>query len=42
MVKDTHQDMASLFEPFIKPYEELGAKIHKFIEYVEEHWNKNL
>ena len=42
MVKDTHQDMASLFEPFIKLYEELGTRIHKFIEYVEEHWNKNL
>ena len=42
MVKDTHQDTASLFEPFIKPYEGLGTKIHKFIEYVEEHWNKNL
>lgn len=42
MVKDTHQDMASVFVPFIKPYEELGTKIHKFIEYVEEHWNKNL
>jgi len=36
MVKDTHQDMAGLFEPFIKPYEELGTKIHKFIEYVEK------
>jgi four helix bundle protein len=42
MVKDTHQDMASLFEPFIKPYEELGTKIYKFTEYVEENWNKNL
>ncbi len=42
MIKDTHQEMAAIFEPFIKLYEELGAKIHKFIEYVEEHWNKNL
>jgi hypothetical protein len=34
--------MAGIFEPFVKPYEELGAKIYKFIEYVEEHWNENL
>ena len=42
ILKDTHHEMAGIFEPFIKPNEELGAKIHKFIEYVEEHWNKNL
>ncbi len=42
MVKDTHEEKSSIFEPFIKPYEELGAKIHKFIQYVEEHWNNNL
>jgi four helix bundle protein len=41
-LKETHEDMASEFQGFTKSYEELGAKIHKFIEYVEEHWNKNL
>jgi four helix bundle protein len=42
MVKDTHREMAATFQPFIKSYEELGSKIHKFIEYVDNHWNKNL
>ena len=42
MVKDTHQETVGTFEPFIKPYEDLGSKIYKFIEYVEEYWNKNL
>ena len=32
----------SIFEPFINPYEDLGAKINKFIEYVDKHWNENL
>ncbi len=42
MIKNTHQEMSGIFEPFIKPYEDLGAKINKFIEYVDQHWNKNL
>ena len=42
MVKDTLQEMAGTFEPFIKPYEELSSKIYRFIEYVYNHWNKNL
>ena len=41
MVKDTHQEMAGIFESFIKPYGDLSTKIHKFIEYVDNHWNKN-
>jgi four helix bundle protein len=41
MLKNTHQDKADIFEFFIIPYEQLGAKIHKFIQYVEEHWNKD-
>ena len=41
MVKDTHQEMAGIFEHFIKPYEELSTKIHKFIEYVDNHWNRS-
>ncbi len=42
MIKDTHLDMADKFQSFIKPYEELGSKIQKFIEYVDNHWNKNM
>jgi four helix bundle protein len=41
-LKETHEDMASEFHASTKLYEELGSKIYKFIEYVEEHWNKNL
>ncbi len=39
-MKDTHQEMASVFEPFINAYENLSPKFHKFIEYVEQHWNE--
>ncbi len=42
ILKDTHQEKGRIFEVFIKPYEELGAKIHNFIQYVEAHWNRNL
>jgi four helix bundle protein len=42
MVKDPHEDMESLFEPFIKPYEDLSTKVHKFIEYVDKHSNQGL
>jgi four helix bundle protein len=41
-LKEIHEDMASEFQAFTKLYEELGRKIYKFIEYVEEHWNKSL
>lgn len=34
MVIDTHNNLANIFRPFIKPYEELSGKINKFIEYV--------
>ena len=27
MIKDTHQEMAGIFEPFVKPYEDVSSKI---------------
>jgi four helix bundle protein len=41
-ITDLHQSVCGEFEPLIPSYEELGSKIHKFIEYVYNHWNKNL
>ncbi len=39
---DLHQSLSGEFEPLVPSYEELGSKIHKFIEYVDNHWNRNL
>jgi four helix bundle protein len=38
-VRDTHNDNASKIKPLIDSYEELGAKINRFIHYVEKEWN---
>ncbi len=38
MLKDTHDNGLSEFDPFIADYEMLGAKINKFIQYVEDNW----
>lgn len=39
---DLHQSLSDEFVPLLPSYEELGSKIHKFIEYVDNHWNRNL
>jgi four helix bundle protein len=39
---DLHQSLSGEFEALVPYYGELGSKIHKFIEYVDNHWNKNL
>jgi four helix bundle protein len=38
-LKDTHNDNVSKVKPLIDSYEELGAKINRFITYVEKEWN---
>jgi len=38
-LKDTHNDNVSKVKPLIDSYEELGAKINRFIQYVEKEWN---
>jgi len=39
LLKDTHEDSVSKIKPLIDSYEELGAKINRFIAYVEKEWN---
>ncbi len=38
-LKDTHDDTVSRIIPLINSYNELGAKINRFIDYVEREWN---
>ena len=42
LIIDLHQSLSGEFEPLVPSYEELGRKIHKFIEYVDQHWNKEM
>lgn len=40
-IKDTHKlDNRGEASTLIEDYEELGAKINRFIQYVEKEWNK--
>jgi len=38
-LRDTHNDYVSKVKSLIDSYEELGAKINRFINYVEKEWN---
>jgi len=38
-LRDTHDDYVSKVKSLIDSYEELGAKINRFINYVEKEWN---
>ena len=38
-LRDTQNDYISKVKPLIDSYEELGAKINRFINYVEKEWN---
>ncbi len=38
-LRDTHNDIASKVKSLLNSYEELGAKINRFINYVEKEWN---
>ncbi len=38
-LKDLHNDTVSVVKPLLDSYEELGAKINRFIGYVENEWN---
>ncbi|NWG04712.1 MAG: four helix bundle protein [Syntrophaceae bacterium] len=38
-IGDTHNDYVSKVKSFIDSYEELGAKINRFTNYVEKEWN---
>jgi len=38
-LRDTHNDNVSKVKPLIDSYEELGAKINRFINYVEKEWS---
>ena len=38
-LRDTHNDNASTAKTLFDSYEELGAKINRFINYVEKDWN---
>jgi len=42
LLRDTHDECVSKVISFIDSYEELGAKINRFIAYVEEEWNSKL
>jgi four helix bundle protein len=39
-LRETHPNILDDIESLVKSYEELGSKIHKFIEYVDNHWNQ--
>ena len=41
-LRDSHDDNVSRIKPLINSYEELGAKINRFITYVEKEWNSKL
>ena len=38
-LKDLHNDTSPVVKPLLDSYEELGAKINRFIGYVENEWN---
>jgi four helix bundle protein len=38
-LRDTHNDNVVKIKPLIDSYEELGAKINRFLNYVEKEWN---
>ncbi len=38
-LRDTHDDKVSKINPLVDSYNELGAKINRFITYVEKEWN---
>jgi four helix bundle protein len=38
-LRDTHNDIAPKVKSLLNSYEELGAKINRFINYVEKEWN---
>jgi len=38
-LKDTHHDVGQKTETLIYSYGELGKKINRFIQYVEDEWN---
>lgn len=38
LIQDTHSLVASEIDPLMEEYEVLGAKINKFIAYVEDRW----
>ena len=37
-LKDTHENLIKDIEFFLNKYDELGAKINKYIQYVEKEW----
>ena len=37
-IKETHKNNGSKIDHFLKSYNELGAKINRFIQYVESNW----
>lgn len=39
-IKDIHKDFGNEIDRFIEAYNELGAKINRFIQYVEANWNE--
>ena len=38
-LRDTYNDVSSRVKSLLNSYEELGAKINRFINYVEREWN---
>jgi four helix bundle protein len=38
LLKDTHENLIKDIEFFLVKYDELGAKINKYIQYVEKEW----
>jgi four helix bundle protein len=41
-IKDTHSGFEEQVVSLLNAYDELGRKINKFIDYVEESWNEQL
>jgi four helix bundle protein len=37
-LKDTHENLLNEIMVFLEKYDELGAKINKYIQYVEKEW----
>ena len=37
-LKDTHENFIDEMKGFLEKYDELGAKINKYIQYVEKEW----